>query len=108
MLKDNKALLMVLFFVLFIGGCSSNEPNPPGTPVVKPEQARSVAQEVYGLTEVDEVNIRHLTEDELKLLNEEQSKLTPIYYVINGIVVSEQVTVYVSSNEIEHHFIIHQ
>src|SRR4051794_14473957 len=95
-------VFIMLIAVMLISGCASIEPAAPGTPIVTQEQAKSVAQEVYGITQVKEINIRHLTEDELKLRNEEQSQLTPVYYIINGLIEDEQVTIYVSSNEIKH------
>ena len=50
--------------------------------------------------------IKTLTEDEMENLNEKQMQLTPVYYVISGLIEDEIVNVYVSSNEIEHHFIM--
>lgn len=59
----------------------------------------------YGITKIEKIELRHLTESELNNLNDEQLELTPVYFVITGLVEKKQVTVCVSSNEINHHFI---
>lgn len=102
--KWRNIVFVTLIVLTLISGCSSKEPNPPGTPNVTQEQAESVAREVYGVTEIEEINLRHLTDDELRMRNEEQSQLTPIYYVVSGVIQDEEVAIYVSSSNSEHHF----
>jgi len=90
-----------------ISGCSGREftqETAPG-PMVTPEQAEELAMNEYGITKIEKIEVRHLTESELNNLNDEQLELTPVYFVITGLIEKEQVTVYLSSNEINHHFI---
>lgn len=99
----------MLLALISIGGCSNPNSDPgtaPGTPKVSLEQAEEVAQKEYGLTKSETINLRVLTESERKNLNEEQLQLTPVYYVVTGLIENVKVTVYISSNEIKHHFII--
>ena len=90
-----------------ISGCSGREftqETAPG-PMVTPEQAEELAMNEYGITKIEKIEVRNLTESELNNLNDEQLELTPVYFVITGLIKKEQVTVYLSSNEINHHFI---
>jgi len=96
-----------LFIIIVVSGCSSREPTQetaPG-PAVTPEQAEELAMNEYGITKIEKIELRHLTESELNNLNDEQLELTPVYFVITGLIQKEKVTVYVSTNEINHHFI---
>jgi hypothetical protein len=89
-----------------VSGCSSRESTQetaPG-PAVTPEQAKELVINEYGITKIEKIELRHLTESELTNLSDEQIELTPVYFVITGLIEKEQVTVYVSSNEINHHF----
>ncbi len=91
-----------------VSGCSSREftqETAPG-PIVTREQAEELAMNEYDITTIEKIELRLLTESELNNLNDEQLELTPVYFVITGIIQKETVTVYVSSNEINHHFII--
>ena len=93
---------------MVVSGCSGREftqETAPG-PIVTPEQAEELAKNEYGITKIGKIEVRHLTESELNNLNYEQLELTPVYFVIMGLIEKEQVTVYVSSNEVNHHFII--
>lgn len=104
-----KRIFIILLVLITICGCSrpdtNNKPSP-GTPIVSSEQAKDVAVNVYSLSEIETINIRLLNESEMKELTEEQLQLTPKYYVIAGLVGKKKVTVYISSNEVNHHFII--
>ena len=101
-----KINLITVLVLLVIYGCSQRETlNPPG-PTVTLEQAQEVAENVYGLTKIENSELRHLTESELQHLDAEQRKFTPVYYVLTGLLENEQIVVYVSSNEIKHHFVI--
>ena len=102
-----KKILITLFIIIVVSGCSSREPTQetaPG-PAVTPEQAEELAMNEYGITKIEKIELRHLTESELNNLNDEQLELTPVYFVITGLIQKEKVTVYVSTNEINHHFI---
>ena len=105
-----KIKVIIIFLALItLYGCSkpnSDPENAPGMPIVSPEQAEKVARDEYGLTKVETVQSKTLTEDEMENLNKKQMQLTPVYYEVSGLIEDEIVNVYVSSNEIEHHFII--
>lgn len=103
-----KRILIVLLVFITVCGCSSTNNKPdPGTPKVSPEQAEEIARNVYGLTQIETINIRHLNDSEMEELTEEQLGLTPVYYVVTGIADSEEITAYISSHEVKHHFSIH-
>lgn len=107
--KFTKLQFLILLLIAFsmISGCNSQRATDENVPEasVTPDQAKAVAQDEYDVSNIQEINLRHLTDEELKLLNDEQSQLTPVYFMISGLVDEEPVTVYVSSNEVTHHFI---
>ena len=96
-----KEILKTLCILIVISGCSSREEGPS----VESAQAEELAINEYGITKIEKIELRHLTKSELNNLSDEQLELTPVYFVITGLIEKEQVTVYVSSNEIKHHFI---
>ena len=100
-----KKILITLFILIVVSGCSS-QPTPETVtgPSVTSEQAEELAMNEYGITKIEKIELRHLTESELNNLSDEQLELTPVYFVITGLIEKEKVTVYVSSNEINHHF----
>ena len=101
-------VIIILLALIALYGCSepnSDPENAPG-PMVSPEQAEKIARDQYGLTKVETVQSKTLTEDEMENLNEKQMQLTPVYYIVSGLIEDVIVNVYVSSNEIEHHFIM--
>ncbi len=96
---------LIIFYIL--SGCSQNdlrEEDSPG-PTVEIEQAQEVARNIYGVVNIETSELRLLTESELENLNDEQLMLTPVYYIFTGLVDNEQVKVFVSSNEVNHHFV---
>lgn len=99
-LNSLKKILITLLFLIVVSGCSSGE-----GPSVKTAQAEELAKNEYGVTKIEKTELRLLTESELNNLSDEQLELTPVYFVITGMIEKEQVIVYVSSNEIKHHFI---
>lgn len=103
-----KNILSVLLLLLVIYGCSTtdSQTSAPGTAKVTHDQAEELAKSVYGIDSIGKIESRILTESELSRLTEEQLNLTPVYYVIEGSFENQQVKVYISSNEITHHFII--
>lgn len=102
-----KISILVLFLLLTTTGCFSKEELPlPGTPNVSEAQALEVAKNVYSLSNITKVEIRLLEVEEVANLNEEQKALTPIYYVIFGQLQNREATVYISTNERTHHFIV--
>ncbi|MDN4607675.1 hypothetical protein [Sporosarcina highlanderae] len=101
--------LIIFFTLIAISACSkpnASHENAPGTPKVSIEQAEKVALDEYGLSKIETMNLRLLTESEMKNLNEEQLKFTQVYYVVKGLKGSREVTVYVSTNQIDYHFFI--
>jgi len=97
---------ILLLLVMFTGCSSKDETNMPGQPNVSQEQAIELAQDFYSLNVINNVELKHLDKNELANLTEQQKKLTPIYYVISGQIKNKKVRVYVSSNDLSHHFII--
>ncbi|HHW38506.1 MAG TPA: hypothetical protein GXX18_14930 [Bacillales bacterium] len=103
----NKLYFSIILLLLFVG-CSNtvlNNSNKPG-PKITLVQAKELAQEIYGLTEINNVELRLLKKNEIVNLTSQQKKLTPVYFVISGQLEGEDATVYVSSNDLNHHFII--
>jgi len=104
----SKLYFSIILLLLFVG-CSNtgfnNSNNQPG-PKITSVQAKELAQEIYGLTEIKSVELRLLNKNELANLTSYQKKLTPIYFVIFGQLEGKDATVYVSSNDLNHHFII--
>lgn len=105
LLKKN--ILIILLALLVSYGCQAEDSQltAPGTAKVTPEQAKELAKDAYGVSEMEELELRLLTESELEYLTEEQLNFTPVYYVIDGTVENQHVKVFISSNEITHHFI---
>lgn len=99
--------LISIFIILFLVGCSSNLQNDklsPGTPVVSQEQAKHLAMKSYGLKEITSIELRTLTKKEMERLTNEQKRFTPVYYAISGEMNGHKVVIFVSSNNIDHHF----
>lgn len=105
-----KTVIVIVGFILiyvFLQNAMNEDESPyiPGA-VVTLEQAQEIAKNVYGVTKIETMELRHLTENELlQNINSEQLNLTPVYYVFKAIAEKEKIIVYVSSNEIKHHFV---
>lgn len=89
-------------------GKTNDSSDAPGTVAVSREKAKKIAVEYYGLTQVSDIQLRHLKEQEIKLLTEKQKKFTPIYYVISGSKKGEKYLVFISSQNEDDHFISKQ
>lgn len=106
-----RVLFLIIIWISVIGaGCMSSIDNtnyelpPPGTPTVTSEQAIEIAKNVYKIKEVDIINRRHLEQIELEERPVSAYGHTPVYWVIKG--KNEEGTIFVSSVDLEHHFII--
>ncbi|WP_409341522.1 stalk domain-containing protein [Paenibacillus sp. MBLB4367] len=78
-----------------------------GAPLVNEDQAKLVGYETVGMKKIDSLVYRLLNKEELKLMPEQAKHLTPLYYVMEGSTQSgERVTLYVSSNEKSHYFMV--
>lgn len=69
-------------------------------PSVDKYEAVQVANESLNIKKVDQVELRHLSKEELKLVPDEGKKSTPVYYIIKGTDDKRnKIVVYVSSND---------
>lgn len=74
-------------------------------PKVNRDQAKLVAFETYRLEEIYSVELRMLSDTELSKIPKDPKDKTPVYFVILGKDKSSmEVTVYVSSNDVAHHY----
>ncbi len=98
---------ILLVFIFLISCTTNSDPsNHPGASVTL-EEAKKIAKDVYNLSLIEkDVSLRLLKDLEEKSLTPEQKSLTPVYYVIPGKIGDKDVTIFVSSNEASHHFII--
>lgn len=69
------------------------------------EEAAQVAKEQYHQLVIEQVDLRHLSHDELQQVPTDAKDKTPVYYVVRGRDQSgSEHTVFVSSNNRDHHF----
>jgi uncharacterized protein YpmB len=86
--------IIILMFILI--SCNGDMVGPS----VKQSDAIKIAKDNFNVKTVDKVELRHLTSEEINsMLSEETKKLTPVYFVIQGINDDQKdITVFVNSN----------
>lgn len=95
-------LLGIMLLTSQFTGCN---PNPVKGASISPKQAMQVAQKNYKIDQVEHVELRALTEDELKQVPKSGEHKTPIYYVVKGKDAhGNNLVVFVSSNDEHTHF----
>ncbi|TPG67935.1 hypothetical protein EEL31_04720 [Brevibacillus laterosporus] len=104
-LLHHKHLISICCATLLFAGCSgTTKPEPTGAKISQ-EQAEKVSLEKYQMSKVNKVELRQLSDQEMKLVPEDAKNKTPIYYIVSGVNESgKQVTVYVSSNDESHYY----
>lgn len=102
MIKKNLIYLIILVVIL-LSGCNSVK-----GPSVSEEQAIQIAKSNYSIESVEKLELRNLTEQELRLAPKDAQQKTPVYYVIQGENnEKKQLVIFVSSNDINTFFIKH-
>ncbi|ASS73921.1 hypothetical protein CIG75_02295 [Tumebacillus algifaecis] len=97
--------LGVILSVILNNDSSNAEQNEIKGPSVTRDVAVQTAKDFFQLIEVEKVELRHLTTEELKQMPMEAKDKTPIYYIVKGKdQTGSKVTVYVSSDNENHHF----
>jgi hypothetical protein len=102
---------IILMCLLMGWGCSSEIDDPdnaPGTIKVSKDKAIEIAKQVYQVDIVNTVEIRDLSDQEWEKAPKEAIGDTPVYHIIGGKKGSANVTVYVSTQNENHHFVIRE
>ncbi|TRY22488.1 hypothetical protein FOI68_22510 [Brevibacillus sp. LEMMJ03] len=100
---------IILMCLLMGWGCSSESDDPdnaPGTINVSEDRAIEIAKQVYQLDIVTTAEIRALNRQEWEKTPKEAKGYTPVYHIISGKKGSTNVTVYVSTYDENHRFVI--
>lgn len=84
-------------------------PETSGISKVTRDEAREIANTQYGLQSLTYIDRRSLTEEEVSEASSQGSANSTIYYVIAGAIEEEEkVTIFVSSINLDDHFIIYE
>lgn len=110
MVKNIFAYTSIILMCLLMGwGCSSEIDDPdnaPGTIKVSEDKAIEIARQAYQLDSVNTSEIRALNEREWEKVPKELKSDNPVYHIISGKKGETNVTVYVSTQNENYHFMI--